>query len=89
MEKFGKGKRTQDFLKMKSSMVLKADDEHRQKFIEIARNETPTQAYEIAKFYADKAEDIFPQAEEYAKSCRFLAILKRDYGKESFDEVIV
>lgn len=89
MEQFENGsKRSLDFLEMKSAMILGTTDEHRQKFVKIAGSETPTQAYEIAKFYAQGAEDLSPQAEKYAKSCRFLAILKRDYGQDSFDKAI-
>ncbi len=88
MERFGAGKRSREFLEMKSAPVLETDDEHRRKFIEIAGEETPTQAYELAKFYASKFEELFCRAEEYAKSCRFLAILRRDYGRDVFEEMI-
>lgn len=50
--------------------------------IEIAReSKSPTTAYELSINKSNGRED-------FAKACRYLAIIKRDYGKEIFEESI-
>jgi hypothetical protein len=80
-------KRTLEDLKMRSQLVLRTAFEHRRKFTEIARENTPSQAHSLAKFYSEGTEEISPRAEDYAKSCRFLSMIKRDYEAD-FEKVV-
>lgn len=83
-------KRSLRFLKSKSATVLDISTESRQKFIEIATNNTPSQAYELTVAYVrskTSSEELFYAPEDYAKSCRFLAVIRRDYGEDAFTQV--
>lgn len=72
----------------KSAAILElADDDLRGKFIEIAKEETPTKAREKAMDLAMSHFD-YRIAESFAKACRFLAIIRRDHGDEIFSKIV-
>jgi hypothetical protein len=77
-----------DDLRRRAATILELSDEGlRDQFIEIARDESPTQSYERA---FDLACDHFDPrvSREFAKAARFLAMIRRDYGDEQFEEVV-
>lgn len=61
---------------------------HREELVGFASRLTPSSAYDTARerMYLE-TEDI-ALAEELAKSCRFLAMIRRDHGKEAFNMVL-
>lgn len=75
-------------LERRASSILELSDEKlRKEFVEIARAESPTQSYERAFDLATEHFDA-RMAREFAKSCRYLAMIRRDHGQETFDEVV-
>jgi hypothetical protein len=85
-EKRGGAKENPEDLERKASAVLElSDDDLREQFISIAASTTPTQAYEKAFDLAVKHFDA-RTATGFAKSCRYLAIIRRDYGQAEFEK---
>lgn len=83
-EKRGGAKQGPEDLERKASAVLElSDDDLREQFVTIAASATPTQAYEKA---FDLAVEHFDArtATGFAKACRYLAIIRRDYGQAEF-----
>ncbi len=77
----------QDLERRASAILQLSDKELCEQFVQIAGNETPTQAYEKAFDLADKHFGA-RLASEYAKATRFLAMIRRDYGDEQFKEMV-
>ncbi len=77
-----------DDLRRRAATILElSDDSLRDQFIEIAQEETPTQSYERAFNLA--CDHFDPRvSQEFAKAARFLAVIRRDYGDDRFDEVV-
>ena len=81
-------KRPMSELQKKAAIILQLkDDGLRQKFIEIAEHQTPSQTFEQAFDLGCEHFDA-RTAQQFAKSCRFLAIILRDYGKDDFEHVV-
>ncbi len=75
-------------LKRRTTAILQlSGKELRKQFVQIAGKETPTQSYEKA---FDLGCEHFDAriAREFAKACRFLAVIRRDYGEKEFEKVV-
>jgi len=77
----------QDLERRASAILQLFDDDLREQFVQIAGQESPTQSYEKAFDLATEHFDA-RTARSFAKACRFLAIIRRDYGEEQFHEVV-
>lgn len=75
-------------LERRASAILQLSDYGlREQFVQIASEETPTQSYEKAFDLATEHFDA-RMAREFAKSCRYLAMIRRDHGQDTFNEVV-
>ena len=77
----------EDLERRVASILQLSDDGLRDQFIKIAAEETPTQSYEQAFDLATEHFDA-RMSREFAKAARFLAIIRRDYGDDQFQEVV-
>lgn len=72
----------------KSSAILNLKDENlRDEFVKIAKEETPTQAKERAIVLGDQHFDR-DVSDTFAKACRWLAVIRREYGIDVFNKVV-
>ena len=75
-------------LERRAASILELSNETlREEFISIAREETPTQTYEKAFDLAVQHFDA-RTARSFAKDTRFLAVIRRDYGAASFENLV-
>ena len=82
----GKRLRSLPDLRTRSKLVL--DCEFRDQLVGFAGGMTPNGAYKAArdKMYLETGDA--NKAEAFAKSCRFLAIVRRDHGQDVFDMIV-
>lgn len=82
------GKDPEELERKAASVLELSDDNMRKQFIDIAKSETPTQAFEKA---FDLANEHFNarMARDFAKATRYLAIIMRDYGSDIFNATVV
>lgn len=79
--------KVQELARRASAILQLSDDELREQFVQIAAAETPTQSYERAFDLACEHYDA-RMSRDFAKSCRYLAMIRRDYGQDKFDKVV-
>jgi|GEM_PF-6361135 len=83
------GKRSLEELKERASLILNLPKETklRQDFVEFARKYSPSSAYKKALGLSNQYF-VIETALEHAEACRFLAVIKRDYGSDVLEEVV-
>lgn len=74
------------WLKTRSQPAL--CNEHRKELVGFASRLTPSSAYETARERMYLETEDMTLSEEVAKACRFLAMIRRDHGKEAFEMVV-
>ncbi len=85
----GSGKRVTrplPWLRTRSQLAL--NSKHCEELVGFASRLTPNSAYNAVheKMYLETGDT--KQAEEFAKACRFLAMIRRDHGKDAFEMVV-
>ncbi|MDD2697113.1 MAG: hypothetical protein PHE52_03105 [Candidatus Pacebacteria bacterium] len=76
-------------------LLLLDDPELRRRFIEIAEKESPTQTFKIVealmkleRFGNGDRKFTDEEARKMAQHAHWLAILRRDHGREEFDKLV-
>lgn len=72
-------------LEVRSNFVLQLSDELREKFVEIAVTKSPSAAFDLASRLAS-INGISTLAA--GKATRWLAVVRRDYGQQVFDQIV-
>ena len=76
-------------LKLRATLVLsRASQELREKCLAIARDKSPSSAYDLGMQIAMLSGLGQLQAIGIAKATRWLAVVRRDYGTTKFDELV-
>jgi hypothetical protein len=81
--------RSLDELRVRASGVFQLGGELRKKLIAFAVNQSPTGAYQLAQATLINHGFVAKEAEAYAKSVRWLAVIRRDYGQTEFDSTVM
>lgn len=81
-------RKLEDLILLASTLAHVSDEELRDNCIQIARTKSPTSAYD----YTLKATSLYSldpmEQTALARATRWLAVIRRDYGKESFEEAV-
>ena len=74
-------------LEVRVASVLALGGELRKKIINIAATRSPAAVYGLAEAILRTHGFVSREAESIAKACRWLAIIRRDYGQAEFDRI--
>ncbi len=75
-------------LKFRAVFVLRLSDEVRKDFIEIARTKSPSAAFNLALIAARGHDIANLESIAVAKATRWLAMIRRDHGEETLNQVV-
>jgi hypothetical protein len=81
-------KRPLDELEIRVMPLSRIPQELREKCVEIARQKSPSAAFELASQAAFLSGLNQFEALGVAKATRWLAVIRRDYGAEAFEKVV-
>lgn len=80
--------RSAEELEIRVSVLLRFPLELRERCIDIARQQSPSAAFNLGAQAARLASLCQMEVLAVAKATRWLAIVRRDYGQESFESVV-
>lgn len=75
-------------LRFRAVFVLRLSDEVRKEFIGIAREKSPSAAFDLALIAAQVRGITGLEAIAVAKATRWLAMIRRDHGVQVFEQVV-
>ena len=75
-------------LQLRAGVLAKVQGELRRECVDIARNKSPSSAFDLASIAARKYGIDGMEALGVAKATRWLAVIRRDHGDQEFNRTV-